>query len=756
MGDPLSTTAVFAFLNSAFKFTEYAVKLYSVDSENGVFVRMIQRVRLDLEETERLVYSPSVRSKLVATPGKLPWIKGVILSTKGALNEIGRWVERVRSDKEGYGSISWENRVRWVFNDNEKLINRRMELGTCHQALSTVLAYLAPLEQAATPFTVEPPEYQDATFLDDLLSPRQRRKARDLGKRDEGTSKETQKTQVPASAVSPLNPIAHRESQREENIGAVNDADLSQNLRHHSLPTPSTSERLSFVPPVSSPGTSTAFPILNTKTSFTKPAAQEGSSNRNPLPATILSPGSVSNILTRSLSSSIPVSSEHSSIAGPSATTSLMVPWAQANSLGYVGQVALPASYPSPQPWQKTPSVVSVSTGEPAQGTASQHHLDASRNSLKSLATYIAYSLPSTQPPTSAPQYSGSARPLSPVVHSTSIPSCQAISSELPCSPGHTLQGETQNLSATNTLGPVNAFELYSDPEAQATLGDCNRPLNESLHSQQAGLEPSQSTHLSLYPEQNRSPRATYLDSAAATESLAETIADPSVQRPENQAPLADMPNNLVFAQPQSGDSFKELSTTISWEQTATSRFEMSGDASTDHFVGPNFTKEVLAAGDNDMDELHDPRQRAVSHASTFVEISPPTGPQLSQSRYRYRQPMASWLNAQAQAPRTQPKYHAQYQYRAYSPPSPVLTFRSTTSSVVPSPILSEQGHWAGPTSTSPPMEAATQVQPAASTIEQGHPLSRSMTAGEVRRRNQKTLLNLIGRGVTGDKESSI
>jgi hypothetical protein len=179
---------IFAFLNSAFKLSEYAVKFYSVESENGVFVRMIQRVRLDLEETERLVYSPSVQSKLIATPGKLPWIKGVILSTKGALNEIGQWVERVRSDKEGYGSISWENRVRWIFNDNEKLVNRRMELGTCHQALSTALAYLAPLEQAATPLTVEPPEYQDATFFDDLLSPRQRRrKVREEEKRNKGS-----------------------------------------------------------------------------------------------------------------------------------------------------------------------------------------------------------------------------------------------------------------------------------------------------------------------------------------------------------------------------------------------------------------------------------------------------------------------------------------------------------------------------------------------------------------------------------------
>ena len=188
MGDPISTAAVFAFLNSAIKFSEYAVKLYSVDSENGVFVRMIQRVRLDLEEAERLLCCPSVKAKLIAIPGKLPWIKGVILSTKVALNEIGRWVERVRADKQGYGSVSWENRIRWVFNDNEKLVNRKMELGASHQALSTVLAYLAPLEQAATPLTADPPEYQDATFLDDLLSPRQRRrKARGLEGRDEGT-----------------------------------------------------------------------------------------------------------------------------------------------------------------------------------------------------------------------------------------------------------------------------------------------------------------------------------------------------------------------------------------------------------------------------------------------------------------------------------------------------------------------------------------------------------------------------------------
>lgn len=174
MADPISATALFSFLNSAIKVAEYAVKIYGADSENGVFVRMIHSVRHDLEETERLLCAPSVKRKLTSIPGKLKWIKGVVLNTKSSLNEIGRWVDRVRADKVGYGSVSFENRVRWAFNDHEKVVNRRMELGTCHQALSTVLSYLTGLEEAEP--TLEAPTYSDATFFDDVLSPRQKKR----------------------------------------------------------------------------------------------------------------------------------------------------------------------------------------------------------------------------------------------------------------------------------------------------------------------------------------------------------------------------------------------------------------------------------------------------------------------------------------------------------------------------------------------------------------------------------------------------
>ncbi|KAF2183184.1 hypothetical protein K469DRAFT_584120, partial [Zopfia rhizophila CBS 207.26] len=163
--EPFSTSAIFAGINTAFKFAEFAVRIAEVGTENEVFVRMIQVVREDLNETERLLNVASVRSKLTSTPGKLPWIKAAINSTKASLNDIGKWVERARVDQQTTGAVRFETRVRWVFNDHEKLLNRKMELSTCHQQLSNVLSYLIQLEDVSS--NLEPPTYHDTTFFDD-------------------------------------------------------------------------------------------------------------------------------------------------------------------------------------------------------------------------------------------------------------------------------------------------------------------------------------------------------------------------------------------------------------------------------------------------------------------------------------------------------------------------------------------------------------------------------------------------------------
>lgn len=172
--EPISATTAFAFLNSAFKITELFYRIREVGSENEVFVRTIAVVRNDLSEVERLISIPSIVAKLLSTPAKLAWIKGSVYSTKSALNEIGRWVEKARMEQQALGSVKFETSVKWIFNDHEKLVNRQNELSTCHQQLSNVLGYLVGMEEAVV--TKEPPTYGDATCFDDLVSPRQRRR----------------------------------------------------------------------------------------------------------------------------------------------------------------------------------------------------------------------------------------------------------------------------------------------------------------------------------------------------------------------------------------------------------------------------------------------------------------------------------------------------------------------------------------------------------------------------------------------------
>jgi hypothetical protein len=174
--EPISASALFSGIGTAFKFAEYALRLAEVGSENEVFVRTIQVVRTDLHEAERLLHVQAVQRKLIGLPSKLSWIKSSIESTKRALYDIGKWVEQARVDQEATGSVKFATRVRWIFNDHEKLLNRKTELSVCHQQLSNVLNFLVPLEEI--PVSTEPPTYSDVSRFEDLLSPQTLRHAK--------------------------------------------------------------------------------------------------------------------------------------------------------------------------------------------------------------------------------------------------------------------------------------------------------------------------------------------------------------------------------------------------------------------------------------------------------------------------------------------------------------------------------------------------------------------------------------------------
>ncbi|UPX13348.1 uncharacterized protein EKO05_0003861 [Ascochyta rabiei] len=198
MVDPFSA-GMFASIGSALKFADVAVRIAEVGSENAVFVRTIQIVRSDLEEVERLLSAKTVQLRLAATPGKLPWVKTAINNTRCALNNIGKWVERARVEQESTGSIRFETRVRWVFNDHEKLVNRQAELFTCHQQLSNVLGYLVRLEDVPT--SPVPSEYGSAACFDEILSRHRKTSGPNVSKSKYGTGHEGVYTEPPNTFI---------------------------------------------------------------------------------------------------------------------------------------------------------------------------------------------------------------------------------------------------------------------------------------------------------------------------------------------------------------------------------------------------------------------------------------------------------------------------------------------------------------------------------------------------------------------------
>ncbi|KAF2818509.1 hypothetical protein CC86DRAFT_413835 [Ophiobolus disseminans] len=165
---------MFASIGSAFRFADLATRIAEVGSENEVFVRTIQVVRDDLHEVERLLSVDSVQRKVTIIPGKLPWIRGAIINTKSSLDDIGKWVERAHSEQEATGAVQFDTRVKWVFKDHEKLLNRTTQLTTCHQQLLGVLGYLVRLEDIPT--TSKALYDIDTAFFDDVLA-RHNRKA---------------------------------------------------------------------------------------------------------------------------------------------------------------------------------------------------------------------------------------------------------------------------------------------------------------------------------------------------------------------------------------------------------------------------------------------------------------------------------------------------------------------------------------------------------------------------------------------------
>jgi hypothetical protein len=153
-GELLTLGAAAGAIGGAYKVAEFLVKakrVRDVGPSNAVYVRIIGRVRSDLDEVRRLLSVREVHDALESNPEKSRWVYGCMRDVRGALENITPHTERVAGDVEAGRRIGVRHRLYWVLSEKEKLENREKELNIAHASLSEVLGYLGALEPVEEP-----------------------------------------------------------------------------------------------------------------------------------------------------------------------------------------------------------------------------------------------------------------------------------------------------------------------------------------------------------------------------------------------------------------------------------------------------------------------------------------------------------------------------------------------------------------------------------------------------------------------------
>lgn len=153
-GEILTIGAAATAIGGAYKLGEFmykAKRVRDVGPANAVYVRIIGRVKSDLDEVRRLLSVREVHDALEANPEKSRWVYGCMRDVRGALENITPHTERVAGDVEAGRRIGVRHRLYWLLSEKEKLENREKELNIAHASLSEVLGYLTGLEPVEAP-----------------------------------------------------------------------------------------------------------------------------------------------------------------------------------------------------------------------------------------------------------------------------------------------------------------------------------------------------------------------------------------------------------------------------------------------------------------------------------------------------------------------------------------------------------------------------------------------------------------------------
>lgn len=185
----LSAGGAAAAVGGAYKLGEFlykAKRLRDVGPSNAVYVRLIARVRADLDEVRRLLTVREVYDALEANKEKAKWVYGAIRDVRGALENITPLTERVAGDIEDGRRVGLRHRVFWLLSEKEKLENREKEVQTAHASLTEVIGFLTALE----PVDENPRAKEDKQRTEKVEKKVEKKVDIDIDVRREGPSRE--------------------------------------------------------------------------------------------------------------------------------------------------------------------------------------------------------------------------------------------------------------------------------------------------------------------------------------------------------------------------------------------------------------------------------------------------------------------------------------------------------------------------------------------------------------------------------------
>jgi hypothetical protein len=117
--------------------------LSEADAENAAFHRIIESIRHDLAETERLLALESVRRSLISTPEKLPYIRRVVINTRIALENVDKWSERMNTNRHEDTNISFDTGRRYLITGDAAFAAKVDRLSISMPPISTTFSSLA-------------------------------------------------------------------------------------------------------------------------------------------------------------------------------------------------------------------------------------------------------------------------------------------------------------------------------------------------------------------------------------------------------------------------------------------------------------------------------------------------------------------------------------------------------------------------------------------------------------------------------------